>query len=139
MVGIVAPDRASIAAMTAVDEVRLLLEAKAQALVARRAGDLDDLIHRDFVYINAAGRTFDKAGYIDTYCTSGKVAFNQQRFDNLVVRLVDDFALATLVIEDELNIGGRIVSGRYQSLCVFSHASGRWLWAAGQTMTAAAA
>jgi len=125
--------------MTAVDEVRLLLEAKARALVARKAGDLDVLIHRDFVYVNAGGRNFDKAGYIDTYCTSGRVVFTQQRFANLVVRLVDDFALATLLIEDELKIDERIVSGRYQSLCVFSHASGRWLWAAGQTMTTAAA
>ena len=125
--------------MTAVDEIRLLLEAKAQALVARKAGDLDALIHSDFVYVNAGGRTFDKAGYIKTYCTSGRVVFTEQRLADLVVRLVDDFAVATLLIDDELRIDERMVRGRYQSLCVFSHSSGRWLWAAGQTMTAGAA
>ena len=125
--------------MTAVDEIRLLLEAKARALVARRAGELDALIHSDFIYVNAGGRTFDKAGYIETYCTSGRVVFTQQRFANLVVRLVDDFAVATLLIDDELKIDGRMATGRYQSLCVFSHSHGHWLWAAGQTMAAGAA
>jgi len=121
--------------MAAADEVRLVLEAKAQALVARKARDLDALIHSDFVYVNAGGRTFDKAGYIETYCTSGKMVFTQQQFANLTVKLIDDFAVATLLINDELRIEERMVSGRYQSLCVFSHSLGRWLWAAGQTMT----
>ncbi|MBW6396824.1 nuclear transport factor 2 family protein [Roseomonas sp. HJA6] len=120
--------------MTALDEIRLLLEAKAHALVARRAEDLNALIHRDFVYVNAGGRAFDKAGYVDTYCTSGKVVFTQQRFADLDVRLVDGIAIATLLIHDEFRIDGRMVTGRYRSLCIFGHGLGRWLWIAGQTM-----
>jgi len=125
--------------MTALNEIRLLLEAKARALVARKAEDLDALIHRDFVYVNAGGRTFGKAGYIDAYCTSGRVVFTRQRFADLDVRLVDGIAVATLLIDDELRIGGRVALGRYRSLCVFGHASGRWLWIAGQTMPAGTA
>lgn len=125
--------------MTALDAIRLLLEAKAQALVARNAAELEALIHNDFVYVNAGGRRFGKADYVETYCTSGRVVFTQQRLADLEVRLVDDVALATLLIEDDLRIDRRVVCGRYRSLCVFSHASGRWLWIAGQTMTAAAA
>jgi hypothetical protein len=124
--------------MAAVDEIRLVLEAKAEALVARKAMDLDALIHSDFVYVNAGGRTFDKAGYIEAYCTSGKVVFTQQRFSNLSVKLIDDFAVVTVSINDEFRIGERMVSGRYESLCVFSQSSGRWRWAAGQTMTVGA-
>ncbi len=120
--------------MTPVDEIRLVLEAKAAALVARNAIDLGALIHSDFVYVNASGRRFDKAGYIETYCTSGKVVFAEQRFANLEIKLIDDFAVATLSINDELRIGERMVSGRYKSLCVFSRSSGRWRWTAGQTM-----
>ncbi|MGI4802025.1 MAG: nuclear transport factor 2 family protein [Janthinobacterium lividum] len=122
--------------MATADEIRSVLEAKAEALVARQASHLDDLIHHDFVYINAGGRTFDKAGYIEAYCTSGRVVFTQQRIADLMVKLIDGFAIATFSINDELRIDGRVVNGRYRSLCVFSQPSGRWLWTAGQTMTA---
>jgi hypothetical protein len=125
--------------MAIADEIRLLLEAKAHALVARQGEDLAALIHSGFVYVNAGGRIFDKASYIEAYCTSGRVVFTQQRIADLVVRLVDDIALATLRIDDELRIDGNTVSGRYQSLCVFSHISGRWLWVGGQTMPAGTA
>lgn len=123
--------------MQAADGIRLLLEAKAAALVARNARDLDALLHGDFVYINAGGRVYDKAGYIEAYCTSGKVVFAQQRFADLAVRLIDGFAVATLSVSDEFRVGERMVSGRYQSLCVFSQALGRWV--AGQTMAVGAA
>jgi hypothetical protein len=122
--------------VTATDDIRRLLEAKAQALVAREAGDLGRLIHGDFVYVNAGGRTFDKTAYLETYCTSGKVVFAQQRFTDLDVRLIDGVAVATVLIDDEFRTGERRVSGRYRSLCVFIRAPGGWLWAAGQTMTA---
>lgn len=122
--------------MTTADAIRLVLEAKADALVARSAKSLDGLIHSDFVYINAGGRTFDKVGYIEAYCRSGKVVFTQQRFTSVSVKLIDHFAVATLSIDDELQIDGHAVSGRYLSMCFFIKISGRWLWAAGQTMAA---
>ena len=125
--------------MTTADEIRFVLEAKADALVARNTANLDALIHRNFVYVNAGGRTFDKVGYVETFCTSGKVLFIQQRFADLSVKLIDHFAVATLSIDDELKIDGHAVSGRYLSMCVFTQFSGRWLWAAGQTMVAKSA
>ena len=120
--------------MATADEIRIVLEAKAEALVSRRASHLDALIHDDFVYVNAGGRTFDKSSYIEAYCTSGRVVFIQQQISNLTVKPIDGFALATFSINDELRIGGRAVSGRYHSLSVFSQPAGRWLWTAGQTM-----
>ena len=122
--------------MAQVDEIRLVLEAKAAALVARQASDLAALIHSEFTYVNARGRIFDKATYIETYCVSGKGVFIQQRFADLSVKVIDAAAIAIFAINDELRIDKRMVSGRYQSLCVFSKFSGRWLWAAGQTMVA---
>ena len=130
---------ASLAAMTPENEIRLVLEEKAAALVARNALELAALIHSGFMYVNASGRSFDKTAYIDAYCTSGRIVFAEQRFSNLEVKPIDDFAVATLYIDDELRIGERVVSGRYKSLCVFSRFSGRWQWAAGQTMTVEAA
>lgn len=124
--------------MTTLNEIRVLLEAKGEALVARQAGHLDALLHDDFVYVNAGGRTFDKASYIEAYCTSGRVVFTQQGISNLTAKLIDGFVVATLSIHDELKIDGRAVSGRYQSLCVFSQSAGRWLWTAGQTMAVGA-
>ena len=120
--------------MATANEISIVLEAKAEALVSRQAGHLDALIHDDFVYVNAGGRTFDKASYIEAYFTSGKVVFVQQQISNLTVKPIDGFALATFLINDELRIGARALSGRYHSLSVFSQPAGRWLWTAGQTM-----
>lgn len=118
-----------------VDKIRLVLEAKAAAIVSRNAAELASLIHSDFLYINASGRSFDKASYIDTYCTSGRVIFTDQQFSDFEVKQIDEFAIATLLIKDEFRMGERVVSGRYKSLCVFSRSSACWQWAAGQTMT----
>ena len=126
------------ALVTLSDKTRLVLEAKAAALVAREADKLAILIHNDFVYVNASGRSFDKSGYIDAYCTSGKIVFTEQRFSDLEVKQVDNFIIATLSINDELRIGERTASGRYKSLCVFSQSAAHWQWAAGQTMTVGA-
>ncbi len=48
------------------DPIARLLEAKADALVRRSAADLAALLHPGFVSVNAGGKRFDKAGYIDT-------------------------------------------------------------------------
>ena len=79
---------------------------------------------------------FDKAGYLDTYSVSGKVVFTEQRFSGLEVKQFAGFAVATLTLHDKFTAGRRDVSATYRSLCVFSNDEGRWLWAAGQTMTA---
>ncbi len=120
------------------DQIRDILLAKADALVRRASDDLAALIHADFVYVNAGGRIFDKAGYVETYCASGKVVFRAQEFEDLDVRSFDGFAVATMILRDSFSAGGRDVAGRFRSLCVFSRVDGRWLWVAGQTMAASA-
>jgi hypothetical protein len=104
-----------------VDEIYALLTAKADALVRRASADLASLLDPGFVYVNANGMTFDKATYIDVYCTSGKVVFSEQRISDLSVRQFEGFAVATLILEDRFSsVAERIVCGRYRSLCVFS-------------------
>jgi ketosteroid isomerase-like protein len=118
----------------AVGEIRRILAAKADAVVRRATDDLAALLDPDFIYVNASGKTFDKAGYLDTYSASGKVIFTEQRFSRLEVEEFVGFAVATLVVHDEFTTGGRDTSATYRSLCVFGNDKGRWLWAAGQTM-----
>ncbi len=101
-------------------QIRALLLAKADAIVRRAADRLDGLIHPDFVYVNAAGRTFDKAGYIETYCTSGKIAFEEQRFSNLSVQASPGDAEATFIAHDIFVVDGQRIAATYQSLCVFA-------------------
>ena len=120
----------------ATDEIRRILTAKSDAVVRRATDDLAALLHPDFIYVNAGGEMFDKAGYLDTYSVSGKVVFTEQRFSGLEVKQFAGFAVATLTLHDKFTAGRRDVSATYRSLCVFSNDEGRWLWAAGQTMTA---
>jgi ketosteroid isomerase-like protein len=118
-------------------EIGGMLLAKAEAIVARAGDKLDALIHPDFVYVNAAGRTFDKAGYIDTYCTSGKIVIAEQRISDLTVKGSPGVAEATFIAHDRFVIDGQTVESTYQSMCVFTAGPQGWQWVAGQTRTAA--
>ncbi len=116
------------------DEIRTVLEAKADALIRCASAELVALIDSGFVYVNARGRRFDRAGYVETYCTSGRIAFSEQRFSDLEVRPFAGFAVAAMTVNDRFVSDGREVIGDYRALCVFSKVEARWLWAAGQTM-----
>jgi hypothetical protein len=116
------------------DEIRIVLAAKADALVRRSADDLTTLLHPDFVYVNASGRKLDKAAYIDVGCISGRLIFRDQQVSELDVRQFDDFAVATMLLNDRFVFEGKEVSETFRSLCVFSKKAGHWQWIAGQTM-----
>ena len=49
-----------------------LLERKAAALVARDAAALAAVIHDDFLYVNAAGRHYDKPAHFEAFRTTGR-------------------------------------------------------------------
>ena len=116
------------------EEIRAVLTAKADALAHRAAADLTALLHTDFVYVNASGRKFDKSGYIDNSCVSGRLIFHSQKVSELEVRSFGDTAVATMTLDDHFTFDGRDVKATYKSLCVFTRNDGRWLWYAGQTM-----
>jgi hypothetical protein len=118
-------------------EIGSVLAAKAEAIVERSAGKLDALIHPDFVYVNAGGRTFSKESYIDTYCLSGKIVFAEQRISNLTVQKSRGVVEAAFVAHDRFIVDGQTVEATYQSLCVFIASPKGWQWIAGQTRTAA--
>ena len=125
--------------MSVTERVEALLVAKADALVRQSTRDLEALIHPDFTYVNAGGVRFDKAGYVDFCCTSGKIVFSEQRFSDLEVKPFAGFAIATMTLHDRFSSRGRLVAATYRSLCVFSVSGEHCLWAAGQTMAAGGA
>ena len=116
------------------DEIKAVLAAKADALLRRSADDMTNLLHPDFVYVNAGGYKLDKAQYIDNGCTSGRLVFRSQKVSELDVRQLGDVAVATMVLDDQFALEGREITATFKSLCVFTKKDGRWLWLAGQTM-----
>lgn len=118
------------------DEIEAVLAAKADALVSRSAAKLTALIDPGFVYVNARGTRFDRKSYVEAFCNSGRIVFDQQRFDDLEVRAFEGFAVATMRVNDRFVSDGQVIVGTYRALCVFGKAGDRWLWAAGQTMSA---
>jgi hypothetical protein len=112
-----------------------VLRAKGEAIVKRDAGRLDSLIHADFVYVNAGGRTFDKAGYIEFFCTSGKIVFEEQRVSDLSVQAYPGTAVATFIAHDRFLANRQTIDATYQSMCVFVDGPSGWQWVAGQTKT----
>jgi hypothetical protein len=117
-----------------IEEIRAAVAAKSGALVRRAADDMAALLHPDFLYVTAGGRTLTKADYIDVSCKSGKWVFHSQKVNELEVRLFDTVAVATMVVDDRFAIDGREVTATFRALSVFIWKDGRWLWAAGQTM-----
>lgn len=117
-----------------INEIRALLTAKSSALVRRSAEDIAALLHRDFIYVTAGGRTLTKADYIDVSCISGKVVYASQTVRELEIRRFEGFTVATMLVDDLLTLDDREISATFRALCVFTNPDGRWLWAAGQTM-----
>lgn len=117
-----------------INEIRALLTAKSSALVRRSAEDIAALLHRDFIYVTAGGRTLTKADYIDVSCISGKVVYASQTVRELEIRRFEGFTVATMLVDDQLTLDDREISATFRALCVFTNPDGRWLWAAGQTM-----
>ena len=116
-----------------IEEIRAAVAAKTSALIRRSADDMAVLIHPDFLYVTAGGKTLTKADYIDV-AVNGRFVYQGQQVRELEVRLFGTTAVASMLIDDRYEIEGREVSETFYGLSVFSWTDGRWLWAAGQTM-----
>ena len=117
------------------DRIRDVVARKGRALVERNALKLGELLHPNFSYLNARGKSYDKAGYIGTFCSSHSLIFLDQSLIEFMVKQIDDFAVATMLLSERLAIDGVVQSGRVRSMCVFTKGNAGWLWAAGQTMS----
>ena len=115
------------------DEIRIVLAAKANALVRRSADDLAALIHPDFLYVTSGGKSLTKADYIDV-AVRGRFVYHDQQVRELDVRLFGTIAVASMLMDDRYAIEGREVAETFYGLSVFNYVDGRWLWVAGQTM-----
>ena len=116
-----------------IDEIRAVLAAKSNALVRRSAADMNTLLRPNFLVVTAGGKTITKADYIDVGIT-GNLVFHGQEVRELEVRLFDETAVASMLVDDWYTVDGREVIETYSALSVFTRVDGRWLWAAGQAM-----
>jgi hypothetical protein len=116
-----------------IEEIRAAVAAKSSALVRRSADDLAVLIHPDFLYVTAGGKTLTKADYVDV-AVNGRFVYHDQQVRELEVRLFGTTAVASMLIDDKYAIEGREVSETFYGLSVFGWIDGRWIWVAGQTM-----
>ena len=118
-----------------IDEIRAVIVAKADALIRKDAARLETLLHPEFLYMNARGMSFDKAGYIENFCLTDQLRFERQDVADLKVKAsFPGFALATMVLDERYFFEGRTEEAAYRSFCVFISADGRWRWVGGQTM-----
>jgi hypothetical protein len=116
-----------------IEEIRAAVAAKTSALIRRSADDMAALIHPDFLYVTAGGKTLTKADYIDV-AVNGRFVYHGQQVRELEVRLFGTTAVASMLMDDSYAIEGREVTETFYGLSVYSWIDGRWLWAAGQTM-----
>ncbi|CAN5176260.1 hypothetical protein BH10PSE6_BH10PSE6_59680 [soil metagenome] len=116
-----------------IEEIRAVVTAKSRALVRRSADDIAALVHSDFLYVTAGGKTLTRADYIDV-AINGKVIYLNQQVSDLEVRLFGTTAVASMVTHDQYTIDDREVSASFHALSVFTWMDGRWIWVGGQTM-----
>jgi hypothetical protein len=116
-----------------IEEIRAAVTAKSRALMRRSADEIGALIHSDFLYVTAGGKTLTKADYIDV-AINGKVVYRDQQVSDLEVRLFGAIAVASMITHDQYTIDDREVRASFHALSVFSYMDGRWVWVGGQTM-----
>jgi len=116
-----------------IEEIRAVVAAKSRALVCQSADDIAALIHADFLYVTAGGKTLTKADYIDV-AVSGNIVYRDQRVSDLEVRLFGTTAVASMMTHDQYVIDDREVRTSFHALSVFIWTDGRWMWVGGQTM-----
>ncbi len=121
--------------MSITEEIGAVLRAKAEGLVTKSAKILSEIMDPAFVYVSSGGRRSEKQAYIDRVCTATDWSFGHQIVENLEVVDFGGFAVATMTLHDQFVHSGGTTERTYLSLCVFRNVDGRWLWAAGQTMT----
>src|SRR6185436_12563731 len=101
-----------------IEEIRAAIAAKSSALVRRSADDVAALIHPDFLFVTAGGKTLTKADYIDV-AIRGKFIYHNQQVSELEVRLFGTTAVASMVVDDQYAIDGREVTATFCALSVF--------------------
>jgi hypothetical protein len=121
-------------------ELYALVHARSQALVQTDEVALEVLLAPDFTYTNAAGRSFNRAAYLEHYLRSGKLHFLSQALEDVEIRLLGEAAYATLRTHDrfvylEDDNPASEAAGDFRSLFVYARRSGRWLCVAGQTVS----
>jgi hypothetical protein len=116
-----------------IEEIRAVVAAKSRALVCRSGEDIGALIHPDFLYVTAGGKTLTKSDYIDV-AINGKVIYRDQQVSDLEVRLFGTTAVASMMTHDHYVIDDREISASFYALSVFTWTDGRWVWVGGQTM-----
>jgi hypothetical protein len=116
-----------------IEEIRAVLATKSDALVRRSKADITALLHPNFLLVTAGGKTIGKADYIDVAIT-GHLVYHGQQIRELEVRLIDDAAVASMLVDDWFTMDGREIIQTYRNLSVFTRVDGRWLWAANQAM-----
>ena len=116
-----------------IEEIRAAVTAKSSALVRRAANDMAALIHPDFLYVTAGGKSLTKADYIDV-AVNGSLVYHDQQVSELDVRLFGAMAVASMLTHDRYAIDEREVTETFHALSVFVFEEGRWRWVGGQTM-----
>jgi hypothetical protein len=116
-----------------IEEIRAVVAAKSAALVRRSPDDIGALIHSDFLYVTAGGKSLTKADYIDV-AINGRVIYHDQQVSDLEVHLFGTTAVASMITHDRYVIDDREITASFHALSVFSYMEGRWIWIGGQTM-----
>jgi hypothetical protein len=92
-----------------IEEIRAAVAAKTAALIRRSAEDMAVLIHPDFLYVTAGGKTLTTADYLEV-AVNGRFVYQGQRVRELEVRLFGTTAVASMLIDDQYEIEGRAVA-----------------------------
>lgn len=113
------------------NEMQALLDARAAALVRGDAAFFREFLADEFVYTNAGGTVFDKAGYIEFFLVSGDMRWRSQEIDDFRVRGHGDVAIVTCRLRDRAEFRGQAIDGRFRSTLVFRRRGDAWLCLAG--------
>jgi hypothetical protein len=123
---------------TEADILRLAQE-RSDALVRKDLSTLERILALHFVYTNASGEVLDRATYLDRYVRSSDVRWEEQRLEDVTVRVSGSAAILTCRVRDLAWFGETRLDARFQSTFTFAYLDSGWQCIAGHTGASAPA
>jgi hypothetical protein len=118
-----------------IDELTKVINERSKALTEGNSEFFEQLLIDEFMYTNASGKCFDKAGYIDYFIKSRIFHWDEQIVDEINIRRYGDVILLTCRVFDKAIYNDEIFEGYFRSMQIFSKFSNNWRYIAGQTTT----
>ena len=115
------------------DSVLAAARRRSAALVDKDIDALLELLHPDFVYVNASGQVLDRDQYLDLYVRPAEVQWTSQTLESPHVVQVGSVAVLTCLVHDVARYRDDHLDETFRSTLTWIRTDDGWQCLAGHT------